>query len=140
MFLDGAISLSPTAACHLDRREPLLPHRRIDRRAIGPFQAANDELDLLVIHAMTPRNRFEEDSHRVIAFNHGDRVGRFHNGHACGHFSPPPQIRVTNPASISEILIALRIDGSQLRQIASLLIFLEANRFGPQSHPLREGI
>jgi hypothetical protein len=34
---------------------------------------------------VAPRNRFEEDPHRVIAFNQGDGVGRFHDGHVCSH-------------------------------------------------------
>jgi hypothetical protein len=30
---------------------------------------------------MAPPNGFEEDPHRVIAFNYSDGIGRFHDGH-----------------------------------------------------------
>jgi hypothetical protein len=78
---------------------------------------------------MATRHRFEEDSHRVIAFNHGDRVGRFHDGHVCSH-AALAQMSVTSAGPISEILIDLRIDGGQLRRIASLLIFCGADDQG----------
>jgi hypothetical protein len=39
------------------------------RRAISPFQAAYDKLDLPRGIAMATPNGFEKDSHRVIAFH-----------------------------------------------------------------------
>jgi hypothetical protein len=76
------ISPRPTDACSLHGRQPVFPHRRINRRPISPFQAAYDKLDLPCGIAMAPPNGFEEDPHRVIAFNYGDNIGRFHDGHS----------------------------------------------------------
>src|SRR5258706_587980 len=76
-----AISRRPSAACNLHRRQPIFPHRRINRRAVSPFQAAYKKLDLACGLALAPPNGLQEDPHRVIALNYGDRVGRFHDGH-----------------------------------------------------------
>ena len=38
--------------------------------------------------AKPQRNRFEKDSHRVLALNRGDGVGRVHFGHIFGHARP----------------------------------------------------
>jgi hypothetical protein len=73
------------AARNLHGRQPVLPHRRIDRRTVGPFQAPHDGIDLLVGRAKSLRNHFEKDSHRVIALNQGDSVGRVHYGHILNH-------------------------------------------------------
>jgi hypothetical protein len=62
-------------------RQPVFAHRRINRRPISPFQAAYDKLELPRGIAVAPPNGFEEDPHRVIAFNYGDNIGRFHDGH-----------------------------------------------------------
>src|SRR5258705_4343061 len=57
-----------------------MPHRRIDRRPIRPFQATEQKRDLLDGLVMAAPNSLEEDAHRVIAFNHRDRIGRFDHG------------------------------------------------------------
>jgi hypothetical protein len=95
-----AISPRPTTAYNLHRRQPVSPHRRIDRRAIGPFQATEQKRDLLDGLVMAAPNGLEEDAHRVIALNHRDRIGRFDHGcpvtpsaperHADFRRAPPP--------------------------------------------------
>src|ERR1700676_2686036 len=67
-------------ACNLHSRQPVLPQRRINRHPISPFQTTYEKLDHLIGLAMAPPNGFEEDPHRVIAFNDGDRVSRLHDG------------------------------------------------------------
>jgi hypothetical protein len=52
------------------------------------FQATHDKLDLLVGLAKPQRNPFEKDSHRVIALDQGDGVGRIHYGHIFAHARP----------------------------------------------------
>jgi hypothetical protein len=41
----------------LHGRQPVLPHRRIDRRTVGPFQATHDDVDLLVGRAVSRKIR-----------------------------------------------------------------------------------
>jgi hypothetical protein len=45
----------------LHSRQPVCPHRRIDRRAVRPFQAAYDKLDLPGGIAMASPHGFEKD-------------------------------------------------------------------------------
>ena len=80
--------MQPSAANNLHSRQPVLPHRRINRRPVSPFQAGYHKLDLIGVLAMAPSNGFEADSHRLIAFSDGDRVGRCHDscfGRTCIH-------------------------------------------------------
>lgn len=80
--------MGPTDASDLHGRPPSFPHRRIDRRSIGPFQARHNEINLLVRLAKPPQSHFEKDSHRVVALNQGDGVDRVHFGHIFGHTRP----------------------------------------------------
>lgn len=75
------LSLRPSAARNLHSRLPVFPHGRVNGRPISPFQATYEKLDLACGLALAPPNRFEEDPHRVVAFNYGNCVGRFHDGH-----------------------------------------------------------
>src|ERR1700733_6896324 len=68
--------------------QPVLPHRWVDWRTIGPFQARHDEVDLLVRLAKPQRNSFEKDSHRVIALYQGEGVGCVRYVHIFGHARP----------------------------------------------------
>jgi hypothetical protein len=73
--------LHATTAYDLRSRKPVFPQRRIDRRAIGPFQAAYQKVDLAGGLALALPDGLEEDPHRVIALGDGDHVGRFDDGH-----------------------------------------------------------
>ena|ERR1700737_4346792 len=84
----GAISWRPSAACNLHGRQPVFPHRRINRRPISPFQAAYEKLDLPGGLALTPPNNLKEGPHRIVAFDYSDRIGRFHDGYIFGHACP----------------------------------------------------
>jgi hypothetical protein len=74
--------MRPTDARDLHGRKPPFPHRRIDRRSIGPFQTTYEKLNLLVGLAVALPNGLEEYPHRVIAFNYRDRVDHVHDVHA----------------------------------------------------------
>jgi AraC-like DNA-binding protein len=50
------ISPCPTDACSLHGRQPVFPHGRINWRPVGPFQAADEKLDLPGGIAMAPPN------------------------------------------------------------------------------------
>jgi hypothetical protein len=73
--------MCPTDASDLHGRQPAFPHRRVDRRSIGPFQTTYEKLNLLVGLAPAPPSGFEEYPHRVIAFNYRDRVDLVHDVH-----------------------------------------------------------
>jgi hypothetical protein len=49
-------------------------------RGICPFQATKQKRNLVDRLAMAAPNDLEEGAHRVIAFNHRNRVGRFDHG------------------------------------------------------------
>jgi hypothetical protein len=74
------VNSPPPAAGNLHSGQPILPHRRMSGRAIGPFQPADNQSNIGSL-AMAPIDGFEEYSHRVITFNRSDRVGRLNIGH-----------------------------------------------------------
>src|SRR5258708_19300753 len=65
-----------------------MPHRGMDRGPIRPFQATEQKRDLLDGLVMAAPNGLEEDAHRVIAFNHRDRIGRFDHGYPLPGVAP----------------------------------------------------
>jgi hypothetical protein len=124
---ETGILAGPSDTCSLHSRQPVCPQGRIHRRPVSPFQAAYDKLGLPAGIAMASPNGFEKDSHCVIAFYHSDRVGCFHDGHVHGHASSPPG----RSLAIYVNQIVVRVDGGQLKQIASLLINRKTDGSGP---------
>lgn len=61
-------------------RQPVLPHRGINRRAIGPFQTGEQKCDFLLrfVHAML--DGLHENPYRVVNLNQSDCVISLHGG------------------------------------------------------------